>query len=197
MGIKTSRTEPHWNYLLALDADLVGLSRYVEFHEKNFDCFSIEIARVLLASASEVDVVCKQLCKSIRHTSRADNIHAYRDEIRPAFPTIADFKVLLPRFGLTLQPWDEWKKKTGVPLWWTSYNKVKHERHDEFHKASLKNALNAVGGLFVLVLYLYKEKAALGELAPAPQLLHVDAEHHGGMQAGGYEIALAYNLDDR
>ncbi len=197
MGIQSQGIEPHWNYLLSLDADLVELSRYIEFHKKNFNCFSIEIARILLAAASEADVVCKQLCRKISHASRADNIHAYRREIIAAYPGIPKFEVLLPRFGLTLRPWDEWKKSQGVPLWWTAYNKVKHERHSKFHLSSLKNSLNAIGGLFVMVLYLYREKATLGELAPSPQLLRVDAAHHGGMNVGGYDTGLVYTLDNR
>lgn len=195
MGIQSRRIEPHWNYLLALDADLVALSRYVELHPKNFDCFSIEIARILLASAAEVDVVGKQLCKVVNHASSADNIHAYRDEIRPAFPIIQRFEVLLPRFGLELRPWDEWRKKRGVPLWWTAYNKVKHERDAHYERASLKNALNAVAGLFVIVLYLYKDRARLGELAPRPQLLRVGEQHHGGEMVGSYDTGFCYELD--
>lgn len=107
MGIASRPIEPHWNYLLAFDADLVGLSRYVEFHQGNFNCFSIEIARILLASAAEVDVVCKLLCKAISPKSRASNILHYRDTIRRAFPRIATFEVFLPRFGLCLRPWSE------------------------------------------------------------------------------------------
>ncbi len=61
MAIQSQRIEPHWNYLLALDAELVTLSRYVDFSEQNFNCFSIEIVRILLAAAAEVDIVCKQL----------------------------------------------------------------------------------------------------------------------------------------
>lgn len=197
MGIESRRIEPHWNYLLALDADLVELSRYVEFHAENFNCFSIEIARLLLTSAAEVDVVCKQLCKAISQKSSAADIHAYRNEIRRACPRIPSFKVLLPRFGLTLRPWAQWERKDGVPFWWTAYNKVKHQRDTHYERASLKNALNAVAGLFVMVLYLYRNKASLGELVPSPQLLRVDAEHHGGMDVGGYETGLSYKLDDR
>jgi hypothetical protein len=86
MGIESKRIEPHWNYLLALDADLVNVSRFVEFHRRNFDCFSIEIARLLLTASAEVDVVCKQLCKTIDPASTAESIHQYRDVIRPARP---------------------------------------------------------------------------------------------------------------
>src|SRR3990170_427520 len=112
MGIESRPIEQHWNYLLALD----------------------------------VDVVCKLLCEAISPGSRANNILHYRDTIRRAFPRIVKFEVFLPRFGLRLRPWSEWKKKEGVPLWWSDYNKVKHERNAYFERANLKNVLNAVAG---------------------------------------------------
>ena len=58
--------ESHWNYFLAIEDDLERLSRHIEFDERNFKCFTIEISRILLASAT------------------ADNIHQYRDEIKVA-----------------------------------------------------------------------------------------------------------------
>ncbi len=194
MGIQTHKIESHWNYLLAIERDLDELSRYVEFDEKNFDCFSIEIARVLLAAGAEVDVVCKQICRVIDSKSSADSINKYRSEIKPVFPGIPQFGVLLPRFGLRLRPWDEWKKASGVPFWWTAYNRIKHHRDSEYHRANLKNALNAVAGLFVMVLYLYKHKAELGELLPSPELLRVDERHFGGTTQGGYEFGINYRL---
>jgi len=194
MGIETKKIEPHWNYLLAIERDLDRLSRFVEFDERNFNCFSIEIARVLLAAGAEVDVVCKQLCRNINVASSADNIHRYRDEIVLALPKVPTFTVLLPRFGLRLTPWDEWIKPAGVPFWWTAYNKIKHEQDSEYHRAHLKNALNAVAGLFVVILYLYKEKAGLGELLPSPQLLRPGEEHFGGSTFGGYEFGISYRL---
>lgn len=199
MGIQTRKIEPHWNYLLAIEQDLNEMSRYVEFDEKNFDCFSIEIARVLLASGAEVDVVCRQICKVLDPKLKAKElkdlkIDKYRDKIKPRFPAIPRFQVSLLRFGLTLTPWDEWNKKDGVPLWWTAYNKIKHQRDSEYHRANLKNALNAVAGLFVMVLHLYKEKAELGELLPSPQLLRPDATHFGGTSVGGYEVGTSYIL---
>jgi hypothetical protein len=194
MAIQSRRIEPHWNYLLALDGDLVALSRYIEFDEKNFTCFSIELARVLLAASAEADVVCKQLCREGNRSSCAEDINAYRNELAQRIPGIAKLKVHIPRFGLTLHPWDEWNKVNGVPLWWTAHNKVKHERHTHYEGANLKNALNAVSGLFLLVLFLYKEKAQRGELVPNPQLLRLEAERLGGTAIGGQEVGIAYEL---
>ncbi len=194
MVIQIEKVDPHWNYLLAIEGDLKELSRYVEFDEKNFECFSIEIARILLASGAEVDVVCKQICNAICPTSTTDNISTYRNEIKPSFPDISQFQVLLPRFGLTLKPWDEWTKADGVPLWWTAYNKVKHHRDAEYEEANLKNALNAVSGLFVMVLHLYKAKDQLGDFLPSPQLLSVDVGHIGGRRLGTFDPGIMYRL---
>ncbi len=109
-------------------------------------------------------------------------------------PHLPDFKVLLPRYGLTLTPWRSWDMPNNPPKWWTAYNKIKHHRDAEYHQANLQNALNAVGGLFVMVLYLYKIKAELGELVPTPMLLHVNEEHDGGSTFGSYDLGNAYIL---
>lgn len=197
MGIHQITIEPHWNYLLAIERDLEVLARYVEFDPRNFPCFSIEMARVLLAAGAETDVVCKAICKAANPSSKADSLHAYRKEVTAAFPAIASFGVCVPRFGLHLKPWDEWRKKNGVPFWWTAYNKTKHERGAEYHQANLKNVLNAVAGLFVAVLHLYPAKAKLGELVPSPQFLRPDEDHFGGVTHGGFEFGFNYVLEGK
>lgn len=194
MKTKGSKIEAHWNYLLALENDLEKLSRYVEFDERNYECFSVEIARILLSAGAEADVVCKQLCRKLNKSSSAKNIHQYRDDIKQAYPEISDFEVLLTRYGLELKPWKNWKDIQGVPDWWTAHNKVKHHRDSEYHRANLKNAIDSVAGLFVVTLYFYKEKANLGELMPAPQLLRVSEEHFQGIFHGGKDLSFVYKI---
>jgi len=68
-------------------------------------------------------------------------------------------EVLVPRYNLTLRPWSNWTRDENPnPLWWRSYNNVKHQRHEHFKDANLKNVLNAVGGLLVAVFYFYRLK---------------------------------------
>lgn len=194
MTIQTSIIEPHWNYLLALDSDLAHLSRYIEFDSKNFDCFSLEIARILLAAAAECDVVAKQLCEAVEPGCGADNVNSYREIIVRHLPQIPAFEVIISRYGLSLQPWNEWQQPAEVPIWWTANNKVKHERHTHFHQATLKNVLNAVGGLFVLLLYLYRDKAKQGELVPSPQIVRAGSQHIEGVDVGSLDSGIWYNL---
>lgn len=194
MVITSNKIEAHWNYLLAIEDDLERLSKFIEFDEQNFDCFSLEISRILLACGAEVDVVCKQICKNLNPSSSAWKIYHYQNEILPSYPAILDFQVLIPRYGLTLTPWSNWHSSENPPDWWTAYNKIKHRRDTEYHQANLKNALNAVGGLFVMVLYLYKDKAISGNLAPPPKLLNVGPRQYGGFAIGGYDVGHSYVL---
>jgi hypothetical protein len=64
----------------------------------------------------------------------------------------------VPQYELSLTPWNEWLQDKN-PDWWRAYNDVKHKRHDYFADANLKNTLNAVAGLFVVVWYLHHEES--------------------------------------
>ena len=194
MVILTGPSLIHWNYFLALEKDLEVLSRYIEFTEANFTCYSIEIARILLSAASEVDVVAKQLCLKLDQTSLASNIDLYRNEIKSAYPNLPLFRITIPRFGLELSPWTNWNNTHGVPDWWTAYNKVKHHRNTDYHRANLKNCLNAVAGIFVILLYFYKEKAENAELIPIPSLFRVTEEHFDGPIFTDIEFSIQYRL---
>lgn len=107
---------------------------------------------------------------------------------------IPQFSVEIPRFGLALHPWDKWKKPTGVPLWWTANNKIKHQRNSHYDRANLKNAINAVAGLFVVTLYLYPDQAMCGGLVPLPQLFRPGDAHANGMTHRDFDFGINYLL---
>lgn len=162
MTIRVGESLLHWNYFLALESDLEDVSRFIEFSKNNFRTYSIELAHLLLASSSEVDVLAKGICKLINPRSEAKNINQYKNEIVEHFPDVHLERVFVPRYGLNFRPWSNWEKNEP-PRWWTSYNKVKHERNDHFDDANLKNTLNAMGGLLIAVFYFYKLKFAISD----------------------------------
>lgn len=197
MGITVKKLEPHWAYLLAVEEDLVRLTRFVDLDQRNFGCFSIELGRLLMAAGAETDVVCKQLCVKQDPSSMASGISAYRSELLKHFPRLPSFVVTVPRHGLLLKPWSNWNRKRAThnpPQWWTAYNKMKHHRHTHFHEGNLKHALNAVAGLFVVTLYLYADKAEEGRLVPNPILLRVADENFGGTTFDDTEMGINYVL---
>ncbi len=158
----------HWNYFLALEDDIVRMSRYLEPSETNFPAYSLELARILITAASEVDVVAKLLCKKIDPNTKTRTADGYRKTIVPALEKLPEAIVTLPKFGLTLTPWEQWGKEDKNPLWWKAYNDVKHQRHEHFTDANLKHTLNAVAGLFLLLLFLYRDEGRNGDLIPEP-----------------------------
>jgi len=183
----------HWNYFLALERDLEVLSRFVEFSQDNWRAYSIEMARIILASASEVDVLLKALCKKVSPKSNADNINRYGVAITKGFPDLPMFEVMLPRWGLNLTPWSNWKSGK-VPDWWTAYNKVKHRRDAEFHRANLHNTLNSVAALYVVNLYFYRKQAVSAALIPMQSLFRPGDDHFNGVTMNDVEFGIAYNL---
>jgi hypothetical protein len=150
----------HWNYFLALEQDLEIVSRYVEFSEPNFQVFSIELAHLLFAAASEVDVVAKLLCERISSAEPRGNINEYKAILLNEFPDLPNTEVFVPRYGLSFEPWSNWAGSTN-PVWWRSCNNVKHERDTYFNEATLKNALNALGALLIVVYHFYARKLAV------------------------------------
>ena len=186
-----SKSRIHWNYFLALEDDLKEVSRFIEFSEENFSVYSIELAHLLFAASSEVEVVAKQLCKQVDPKSKPKDIDDLRIILMGSeFENIADTPIFAPRFGLKFNPWENWKSGNS-PDWWKSYNKVKHERHQSFNKATLENSLNAIAALLVLTYKYYhstlpnrnKEKCpmeTMSKLEPQSSLLRLSENHYYG-----------------
>jgi hypothetical protein len=157
----------HWNYFLAIEEDLQKVSRFIEFNQANFSTYSIELARILMASTQEIDVLLKQVCAKFGDNSNDEQ--GYRTFFAKRAPAIQQVTIVCPRYGLTFVPFENWA--TGTPEWWTANNKVKHERHTHFTRASLKNALAAVCGLYVSNFYHAENCGSYKDNVPAPGLL--------------------------
>ena len=154
----------HWHYFTALDSDFATLSRYVAPTQSNMDTHSLEIARMLMATTQECDVVLKQLCDKHGNTS-ASNEQAYRNFLSSEIPHFAALSVALPKHNLKSNPFESWNANQ-TPKWWTANNKVKHERHTHFRDASLRNLIDSLSGLMVAVVHLYRSEGEEGRLHP-------------------------------
>ncbi len=186
----------HWNYFLALEEDFGRLSRFVELCVENNKVYSIEIARLFLSACFEVDVVLKQICKKIDSNATPKNIQCYRKimcEKLDNFNNFKDFEVVIPFYEISIQPWLNWCDDKP-PDWWSDHNKVKHQRHEHFNRANLKNCVHSLAGLFVAILHLYSEDAREGTLVPAPKLFNVEDRFFGGEKTGSFGKSYLYNI---
>lgn len=135
---------------------MLKISRFIEFNERNYETFSLELAHLLFAAAAETEVILKSLCKMIK----AEGVNTPA-KLKNCFPIIKNRldeftheECSIRRYGLILHPWNNWQgEKYEDPLWWAAYSKVKHYRNNHFHEANLKNTLNAFAALCSTNLY--------------------------------------------
>jgi hypothetical protein len=170
---------PHWDYYLSITEDLEKATRYVAFEPENFQTFSIEFVRILLAAGSEIDVVAKLLCAQIKPQEAPENIDAYRNIISTHYPKFCTIEINARKHGLAFKPWEAWGNGQN-PQWWRVYNKVKHRRNVHFKDATLENALLAVSALCVLLGYLYSEFFASKVVVIQRPLLFFDSQYQFG-----------------
>jgi hypothetical protein len=154
--IKFETPKHHWNYFLAIEEDLRNISRFIEFSEENLNTYSIELAHILLSASSEIDVILKQLCHLLEPAIKVDNIDKYRAIVKEKLPLLINEEIKINRFWLVFKPWENWNNEEINPDWWKSYNKVKHERNIHFNNANLRNVINAVWALLIVIIYYYK-----------------------------------------
>lgn len=157
MGIHYKQSNIHWNYYLAIENDFQKISRYIEFTEANNGTFSIELARIIMASSQEIDGIMMKLSCLIDQNLPINNINDYKNNIKTHLFDLTTEYVYIPRFGMSSQPWLNWNQGDQNPDWWRANNNIKHDRTLHLEDANLKNAFNAVGALLITTLYYYKK----------------------------------------
>jgi hypothetical protein len=179
---------PHWQRFLSLESEFNATIEFVDLRSENHRTFSNAFVRILLTVSSEVDVLLKVLCSQVRPTASARNINDYRDIVTAEFLNFCSMRVAIPRYGLSLQPWIGWNLGPS-PTWWQAYNKVKHERNAHYSLANQEMAINALAGLFCVILYCHQQALYANRLFPKPILLN------GQGPAGSVELD-QYRLPD-
>jgi hypothetical protein len=154
----------HWEYYITLEGDLLECRRYVEFHSGNMNTYSIEFVRLLLSICSEIDVLAKAVCQQINPKTTPQNITDYRNVIEPAL-SLSIFKIEDLQTQTTVLPFNEWAKQDS-PSWWKDYNAVKHDRRNNYQKATLNNSIYSLAGLFTLNVYHYHRAVINADLWP-------------------------------
>lgn len=167
---------PHWYYFSALVDDFEALTRYVEISTENYSTYSLEFVRLLLACGSEIDVVAKLICAAIEPAAQANGIRDYQRVITAHYPNLPTIEIDLPRYDISVVPWKSWRTDTS-PDWWKKYNDVKHERNKHFSQANLENTLSALGGLCVLVSYLYHKELSDRTILNVPRFLFLGTQY--------------------
>lgn len=145
----------HWNYYIMLEKRVVELEEYIAFNEDNKSCYSKQIMNILINVCCEFDVICKLIIDM--DLNDFGKINVYRqaisqdDNYKIAISEELDFIEFSELHLIPLKNFE-----TESPDWWKAYNDLKHNREENFSKATLFNLLNALGALYILEIYFYK-----------------------------------------
>jgi hypothetical protein len=140
----------HWRYFLLLESELEHAFRYVEPHSTNYNVFSLEFARQLVAVGAQFETIARLLCKEELPAYRSRNsIHLLREWLDQIIQNLFELEVTFLLTGETLQPFAGWTADSGPP-WWTAYNTLKHDPGEHIRSATMRNVLVGTAGLGLL-----------------------------------------------
>ena len=145
-----------WPFYLRLENAFIDSLNYVEFATDNYFTYSIEFERLLLSICSEVDVLCKLLCKEI-DPSQCPSGFFKGIPILCGFGDFVSSKVRFERVAFEVSPFIGMTPQDS-PRWWKAYNDVKHNRTDNenYKKGNLENVFMALSALYLLNRYYCK-----------------------------------------
>lgn len=142
-----------WYYFLDLEKELADSSRYIE-PENQENVYSFEFRKILILACTECETAFKALCELIDSSKKRGSIEKYKEIILKRYPRIVEAEVFVSRWNKRIQPFENWDKEKLK--WWDAHQNVKHDRGSNFKEATYENAVYALSGLYILILYLYR-----------------------------------------
>lgn len=139
-----------------LKSDLKEIFEFIEPSVSNFSTYSHRTYEILLRACTEVESLCKQIFTA--NGQSAENIIRFSDldgAMKLSSYVVKSYSFLFPNFSPFVSFASTIHRQERSPSWYKAYNKVKHNRNDNFPFASLKNAIESVGGVYVLLVAMY------------------------------------------
>jgi hypothetical protein len=152
------------NSLEILSSDFRRLCEFVEPVDANLNTYSHRLYELLLRACTEFESVCKDKLISDGY-KKPGNMNIY--DYRKLEPTLGleniEVGVLLWRPNIAyVRPFIGWSSASPPLSWYDAYNRVKHNRNQQFAYASLENVRLSLGGLFALLSQLGIVKSEFG-----------------------------------
>ena len=138
---------------LLIQNDLQKLFEYIEPSDEGLTTFSYRIHELFMRSCIELEANLKAILSenTYKKKSRDFNMHDYK-KINVTHH-LSSYKVILPIWHgeqKTFEPFASWAKDEPLP-WYQAYNQSKHDRQEEFKQANLKNLLESIAALLILL----------------------------------------------
>jgi hypothetical protein len=169
-----------------IQADLQKLFEYVEPSEESLPTFSYRIHELLMRTCIELEANFKAILSENIYTPTLDrygnsiyNMTIYKKVDQTHH--LSSYKVCLPIWDGSpkiISPFQEWGSGQSLS-WYRAYNSSKHDRHRAFKEANMKNLIEAVAGLLVLL----SSQFGTQEFSAGETLLAVGGHEYHDMEA--------------
>lgn len=170
----TYTNDGHWQYLihpdyasepqhyvrafLIIQEELLQLFEYIEPCDQNLETVSLKIQGLLIRVCIEIEANFTAILKENQYSEKG-NWRLDKDyKLIEYTHQLSAYKVKLPLWKgehTVVTPFKNWSNKSDtnwhVLEWYQAYNKSKHDRHNHFDKATLRNLLHATAGLVSLL----------------------------------------------
>jgi len=154
--VEARKSKEGRNYISAfelLKKDLKTIFEYIEPVGNNFRAFSHRLFELLLRACMENEANCINII--IQNTASLGEINILRYSDLEGPMKLSEYKVKCqwidyPEFS----PFESFaisERNKRSPLWYRDYNAVKHNRVDNFEKATLDNVIQAIGAVYVIL----------------------------------------------
>ncbi len=141
-----------------LKKDLRAAFEYIEPDKPNMDTYSHRTYELLLRACTEVEALCKQVFDKNGVDMRGKtDIRRYSDLEHPM--QLSTYEIAC--YGFTCQDFQPFAAFANAirdqrsPEWYRAYNDAKHNRMSKFDRASLWNAIQAIGAVYTLLVAQY------------------------------------------
>lgn len=124
-----------------LETQFQATLSYIPYVEENKGVLSPKYSTILIDACSLIDSIFRDLVGEKKRSSLKD----YASLFEPSINLEQNLTLYLNTPLTILSPFESWR--TSQPSWWNAYNKLKHDRINNFDSATLENTLLAVCAL--------------------------------------------------
>lgn len=129
-----------------LESRLIECLSYIPFIENNKQVISPKFIPIILEACSLIDSVFKN---SKGQKGKKHDLKGYTKLVEHHLYLEEAISIFLNPPLRFLTPFDNWTK--AAPTWWAAYNKLKHDRLDNYDAATYENAILAMSGLHQVI----------------------------------------------
>ena len=150
----------YWKYYLLLEEQFLNTNNYVDLNTDNLSTYSLQFVNSILLTGAELDTIMKLYCNFL--LSARKDISNYANYVLTNDSDIINQEIIVFNGGnLIIKPFEGWQviRPSDTLKGWKEYNLIKHNRNENFKLATLDNALNLLGCLYILEIKYLKQIA--------------------------------------